>query len=188
YNPTTIDLNLHDQQKKHEAKKEIVIGWTGTHSTLKYLQEIVPIIQKLSKKYPIQFVVIANQKPDFQLDSLNFIFWTKENEIQDLLKFDIGIMPLSADRWSDGKCGFKALQYMVLGIPTLASPVGVNAKIIEDGENGFLCKNALEWEQKLVLLIENHELRAEFGMKAHQKVKKEYSVESNKKNFLNFFQ
>ena len=125
-NPTTIDTqNLHNQQKQQLANDDIpVIGWTGTHSTMKYLDEIVPVLAELEKEYTFYFLVISNKKPDFSLKSLTFIPWNKESEINDLLQMNIGLMPLSDDIWAKGKCGFKALQYMALGIPALVSPVG----------------------------------------------------------------
>jgi glycosyltransferase involved in cell wall biosynthesis len=131
--------------------------------------------------------LISNQKPDFELDCLEFRYWNKKTETADLLAMQIGIMPLPDDPWTQGKCGFKALQYMTLAIPTLASPVGVNTQIIEDGQEGFLCRKAEEWEEKLIFLIENPALRLQMGEKAKAKVEKGFSVSSNKANFLGLF-
>jgi len=188
-NPTTIDMNHHKKQENQEVRiaDKIVIGWTGSHSTLRYLQEIERVIKEIEQNYPITFLVIANQKPEIQVDSLVFVPWKKESEVVDLLKIHIGIMPLTDDEWAKGKCGFKALQYMSLGIPTLASPVGVNTKIIQDGKNGFLCDRAEVWREKIILLIENENLRIELGKNARRTVEKYYSVQANKENFLNLF-
>lgn len=188
-NPTTIDMSHHKKSNLQETQKKgkIMIGWTGSHSTLKYLHEIEGVIKEIEKNYAIHFLVIANQKPDIQLDSLIFLPWKKESEIEDLSKIQIGIMPLTDDEWAKGKCGFKALQYMSLGIPTLASPVGVNTTIIQDGKNGFLCDRAEVWRDKLIMLIENESLRTELGKNAQQTVEKYYSVQANKENFLRLF-
>jgi glycosyltransferase involved in cell wall biosynthesis len=188
-NPTTIDTNHHKGIKRQQLleKEKIVIGWTGSHSTLKYLTEIESVIQEIAHNHSFSFLVISNQKPDNQIDNLVFQQWNKASEIQDLLRIHIGIMPLTDDEWAKGKCGFKALQYMSLGIPALASPVGVNTKIITNGENGFLCNTPQEWKEKLILLIENESLRIELGKKAQQTVEEYYSVKSNRDNFLNLF-
>jgi len=188
-NPTTIDTRLHttDNHKKQNTNK-ITIGWTGSHSTLKYLREIVPVIQTLELKYPqLQFLVIANQKPVLDLRSLVFLPWSVTSEIEDLIKIDIGIMPLPDDEWSKGKCGFKILQYMALEIPALASPVGVNNKIIDNENNGFLCGTQQEWLFNIEQLINNDQLRLAMGMQGRSFIERHYSVSSNSANFLSLF-
>lgn len=191
-NPTTIDTKeLHNPHRYAVIKNpnEIVIGWTGTHSTIKYLHDIAPVIKHLEDTNPhVRFVVIADKKPDLDLKSILFIPWSKENEGRDLMKFDIGIMPLTDDEWSQGKCGFKALQYMALGIPCVASPVGVNKKIIDDSINGFLCTTPYQWLEALSTLIYDAHLRKEMGLRAREKVIKDYSVDSNAAVFLSLFQ
>jgi glycosyltransferase involved in cell wall biosynthesis len=187
-NPTTIDTqNYHNQIKDQETQK-VVIGWTGTHSTLTYLDQILPVLKRLAAAYKsLEFAVIADKAPDFDLPRLRFVPWSKDTEIRDLLKINIGVMPLTDDSWSKGKCGFKALQYMALGIPALISPVGVNTKIVDDGINGYLCSSDEEWEVALRGLIESPNLRAEMGLAGRQTVIKHFSVSSNTSNFLSLF-
>ncbi len=193
FNPTTIETQArHNPDLKTKIsliKNRITIGWTGSHSTLKYLDEIEPVLQKLENKFPmVQVLVIADRKPLLKLNSLLFIPWREKSEIDDLLKIDIGIMPLPDDEWTKGKCGFKALQYMALRIPTVASPVGVNSKIIDHGVNGFLCNTPEEWENALTELIENNTLRSQMGEEGRKKVINHYSVTSNSDNFLSLFE
>jgi glycosyltransferase involved in cell wall biosynthesis len=85
-------------------------------------------------------------------------------------------MPLPDDRWSRGKCGLKALQYMALGIPTICSPVGVNAEIIRHGANGLLATTDDEWVDCLRTLIESHTLRARLGAAGRATVEARYSA------------
>ncbi len=187
-NPTTIDTEGHHNKPKNQNDKPIAIGWTGTHTTMKYLDDIVPVLQKLEQEIDFLFVVIANKPPTFNLKNLVFIPWNKETEIDDLLRFHIGIMPLTDDDWSRGKCGFKALQYMSLGIPALVSPVGVNTKIVDDGVNGFLCKTYNDWECAIKRLIEDSEFRNQVSKNAIAKIQSHYSVRSNTENFLSLFE
>jgi len=186
-NPTTIDLENYHSGTKNQSEIPIKIGWTGTHTTLKYINEIIPVFQILQSKINFSIVIISNKKPEIDLQNIEFIQWQKESEIKDLLRFHIGIMPLTDDDWSRGKCGFKALQYMSLGIPALASPVGVNTQIINNGINGFLCSTPQEWEEALLQLLQNENLRCEMGKKAQQKIASHYSVEANTPNFLALF-
>ncbi len=186
-NPTTIDmLHLHNKTKNQDSEK-VAIGWTGTHSTIKYLEPVVPVIEALEKDFDFDFVVISNRKPDWNLKSLRYIEWNKETEIADLLRMNIGLMPIPNDDWAKGKCGFKALQYMSLGIPALVSPVAVNRKIVDDGINGFWCVTNDEWKQAISSLIQHTDLRIKMGTQATQKIKSHFSVESNISNFLNLF-
>lgn len=186
-NPTTIDtVNLHNQTIDYSADR-IAIGWTGTHSTIQYLDAIIDILAELEQQYQFEFIVISNRQPDFKLKSLRFIPWSKDTEIDDLCKMNIGIMPLEEDQWAEGKCGFKGLQYMSLGIPTIMSPVGVNREIIKDGQNGFLAKSKQEWKEKLERLIQDKSLRKQLGAAGKETILKRYSVLSNQDNFISLF-
>ena len=191
-NPTTIDtLNRHDpsRKKQNRSQKEgVVIGWTGSHSTLKYLINLAEVLKGIESRFPnVQIAVIADRNPELRLNNFHFIPWKEETEIDDLMEFDIGIMPLPDEVWTRGKCGFKALQYLALKIPAVCSPVGVNKKIIENGRNGFLCSTNDEWESALTTLINNIQLRHKMGEHGRIKVIDSYSVLSNSTNFLALF-
>lgn len=187
--PTTIDTeSVHNPSLYERAKNTIpVIGWTGTHSTLHYLEQILPVIRKLESQHNFQFLVISNKKPHFDLKSLKYIKWNKKTEIQDLLKIDIGLMPLTNDLWSSGKCGFKALQYMALKIPALVSPVGVNNRIVQHEVNGYICSLEEDWEQRILELIEKPDIMIKIGEEGRTTVVKYYSVSSTRSAFLSLF-
>jgi glycosyltransferase involved in cell wall biosynthesis len=187
YNPTTIDTENYHNKIKDQKTPKFIIGWTGTHSTINYLNELLPIFKKLEKKYDFELHVISDKNPNYDLKSMIYIPWCKDTEIDDLLAFNIGLMPLPDDRWAKGKCGFKALQYMALGIPALVSPVGVNSEIVDQGVNGFICNNLSEWEEAIIKLIESPALLEELSKKTRSKIEKYFSAQSNSENFLNLF-
>jgi glycosyltransferase involved in cell wall biosynthesis len=185
--PTCVDMERqHNTSKIHTTTKP-VIGWTGSHSTLSYLDIVIDTIKQLQDELDFTFLVIANKKPNLDLNDWQFIAWNEASEINDLLKIDIGIMPLQPDEWSEGKCGFKIIQYLSLGIPAIASPVGVNKAIIEEGVNGYLCSTATEWENKLTLLIQDANLRRQLGDNGREKILAEYSTQSHAQNFISLF-
>lgn len=186
--PTTIDTEFHHNLISDQTKEKPVIGWTGTHTTMHYLDKLIPVIEDLESKYNFDFLVISNEKPNYQLKSLQFIKWNKETEIQDLAKMNIGVMPLEKDIWSEGKCGFKGLQYMALGIAAIMSPVGVNITIVEDNVNGLLADSPEEWKLKLTELLENKELRIKLGTAGRQTIEDRFSVHAQLKNYLDLFQ
>ncbi|MCP4521852.1 MAG: glycosyltransferase family 4 protein [Cytophagales bacterium] len=187
YNPTTIDTeNLH-KEVKNQHTNHFVLGWTGTHSTMKYLDDLVPVLQKLQEKYDFTFLVISNQDPKLPLKKFQYVQWKKETELQDLLRMNVGVMPLTDDKWAKGKCGFKGLQYLALGIPALVSSVGVNTQIVQDGKNGFLCDSPKEWEEAIEKLVKDTQLSIDMGKEGRRTVVENYSVLSNQQNFIELF-
>jgi glycosyltransferase involved in cell wall biosynthesis len=188
YNPTTIDTqNYHNVSKEYNFENLFTIGWTGSHSTNQYLQFLVPILHELEKKYSFRFLVISDINPQLPIKSFEFCKWQKETEVQDLLKLDIGLMPLHNDLWAMGKCGFKALQYMSLGIPAIVSPVGVNTKIVEHNLNGFVCNTEQEWKQTLSQILEDKHVLKNISLQSQLKIQEFYSVKCNTQNFINLF-
>lgn len=176
--PTTIDTVNHHNILSDHSQEKLVIGWTGTHSTMHYLDRLIPIIAELEQKYDFEFRVISNKKPDYPLKSLHYMDWTKETEIEDLSKLHIGVMPLTDDQWSEGKCGFKGLQYMALQIACVMSPVGVNKQIVQSGINGYLVDTDREWYEILEALILDPALRERIGVQGRKRIEEAYSVKS----------
>lgn len=186
YLPTTVDTAKYSQSKQHSAKK-VVIGWTGSHSTLPYLKILEPVLRQLEQKYTFDFMVIADKVPDLKLNSLRFVRWQPETETEDLLQFDIGVMPLPDTEWTKGKCAFKALQYMALGIPAVVSAVGTNVDAVPNGEAGYTCTTAQEWHTCLEQLIVDANLRTRLGANGKAWVSEKYSLQAHLPTFLSLF-
>lgn len=184
-NPTTIDTDYH--QSRLEVKNALpIIGWTGSHSTLKYLSPLIPLLKQFEDQFKL--LVICNTDPAYDLKNYEFVAWSEETEIVALDTIDIGIMPLPNDEWTKGKCGFKALQYMALKKPVVISPVGVNTTIIQEGENGFLSATEKDWEIKLKALLNDSDLRTKIGEEGYKTVLNNYSVLANRQNFYALFE
>jgi glycosyltransferase involved in cell wall biosynthesis len=187
YNPTCIDTERsHNILTNHNVQK-ITIGWTGSFSTLKYLYIVQPVLKKLQEKYDFDIKIICNQQPALNLKNVHYIEWSPENEVTELATSQIGIMPLTKDEWSEGKCGFKLIQYLALEIPAVSSAVGVNKKIIDHGVNGFLCDSEKQWYDAIEKLIMDLELRKKMGSEGRKKIIQQYSLGSNGQNFLSLF-
>lgn len=185
--PTTIDTI--EYTNKGNKNTSICIGWSGSLTTLKHFDFAVPFLKKLKDKFGDKISIKAIGDSNYRNEELNVISlgWKKENEVEELSTFDIGIMPLPDDKWANGKCGLKGLQYMALEIPTIMSPVGVNSEIIQNGVNGFLASTEEEWLDKLTQLIESKELRQRIGKAGRKTVEEKYSIESQKNNYLKLF-
>lgn len=185
--PTCVDtVNWHNQLKNQQTGK-IVIGWTGSQSTLKFLEPIIPVLESLREKFNFEFVIIADKAPSFELGFALFVPWNQATEIEDLLQLNIGIMPLDNDPWCEGKCGFKLIQYLSLGIPAVASPIGVNKIIVDDGVNGYLCSSTEEWIKALTTLIKDESLRSQMGQHGRESIINNYSIQSQTNRFLDIF-
>lgn len=185
--PTPIDTNKYYPDARNHSD-EIVIGWMGSVTTLDFLNPMKNIFIHLSKEFPnVRFKITGG---GFSIDRLSVIIskpWSLEEELGDLRGFDIGIMPMPDNEWTKGKCGFKAILYMSMGIPTVCSPVGVNSEIIEDGVNGFLASSEKEWIEKLSLLIKDPELRRRLGAAGRKRIEEKYSLKVNAPKYLEVF-
>lgn len=185
--PTTIDM---DQVKGHRGNPEtetMVIGWTGSHTTAQYLHEILPVLDAVHKKQAFTFRVISNQDPKLNRDYVEYIPWRRQSEATDLEVMHIGLMPLTDGEWAQGKCGFKALQYLSLEIPAIVSPVGVNTRIVENGVTGFLCETDEEWIERILQLLTDKTLRSEMGRKGKEYILNHYSKAANLPLYLELF-
>lgn len=185
--PTTIDTKFHTptHDLRHKENK-VVIGWSGSISTIKHFEHALPFLTLLKQKYgdAIDIQVVGDDTYVNKTLDIQGIKWEAKREVELLNQFDIGIMSLPDDEWAKGKCGLKGLSYMACEIPTIMSPVGVNTEIIEHGVNGYLASTIEEWVNYLSLLIESKDLRLSIGKAGRETVVKKYSVEANKQRYL----
>lgn len=188
--PTTIDTGFHKPLEKAfdsaQADKKIVIGWSGSISTIKHFEIAIPALKEILRKYPNKVEIHVMGQGNYTHPELAIISknWNSKTEVADLNEFDIGIMPLPNDEWVKGKCGLKGLSYMACGVATIMSNVGVNPDIIEHGVNGYLANIQQEWVDYISILIENPELRAKIGQAGCKTVVEKYSVNANKQAYL----
>jgi glycosyltransferase involved in cell wall biosynthesis len=174
--PTTIDIDKY-RVIPRDQNTVPVIGWTGSHSTLQHLDTLRGALQRLAATEKFRLRVIGATPYHLPGVDVENITWRSASEVVDLRPVDIGIMPLPDDPWARGKCALKALQYMALAIPTVLSPVGVNAEIVEDGRNGYLASTEDEWVQKLTTLLHAPELRNQIGAAGRRTLEENYSAQ-----------
>lgn len=190
--PTTIDTDFHkpvyDSSRfdHNKSDKKIVIGWSGSITTIKHFEIAIPALTAIKNKYgdKVQIHVIGQgyyEHPELHIISKS---WSVQTEVNDICEFDIGIMPLPEDEWVKGKCGLKGLSYMACGVATIMSNVGVNPEIIEHEKNGLLADTTENWINALSILIDNDELRKKLGEEGRKTVVEKYSVEANKRKYL----
>ena len=174
--PSVVDLNRYNLAKS-DYNKQLVVGWIGSPSTGKYLLEIESIYKMLAGEFDVRFVAVGCNKETVKELPIEVLPWSEETEVKLIQSFDVGIMPLTNSIWEKGKCGYKLIQYMACGLPVVASPIGINKKIIQNGNNGFLAQNTSEWEQALRKLLNDESLRRYLGKNGRKFVEEEYSLQ-----------
>jgi glycosyltransferase involved in cell wall biosynthesis len=175
--PTTVDTEgEYARQQIHGPREIPVIGWSGSASTLRYLEFLRPTLHELAGRRRFRLVVMCNG-PEYRWAELDmaWLSWSQAGEIEGLLRMDIGLMPQPDEEWAKGKCGLKALQYMALGIPTVASGNGVLPEIIRHGRSGFLANTPKQWLEYLTTLLDDWRLRASIGRAGREMVRAQYS-------------
>jgi glycosyltransferase involved in cell wall biosynthesis len=184
---STINTDKYIPIDSYSNDHRLVLGWSGSHSTVPYLRLLEPVLRELSKHFDFKLLVIGTTKAEFAGINCEAIAWSESTEVRDLRRIDIGLYCLPDEEWVYGKSGLKALQYMALGIPTVATAIGANFRIIENGESGFLVNSNDEWIACLGELLSNPALRERIGKNARERVVQRYSVRANEPVYLKIF-
>lgn len=175
--PTPIDTEKFKPFNSPHEKNGIVVGWIGSHSTAGYLLELKDVFQQLKKdNSDLVIRLIGAEKYEKLLPGTECRAWTLGDEIEELGSFDIGLMPMPDNPWTKGKCAFKLLLYMSMGIPSVCSPVGMNEKVIRDGENGFFASTSEEWLKKIQVLVSDRDYRRKIGAAGRRSVQEKYDL------------
>jgi glycosyltransferase involved in cell wall biosynthesis len=168
--PTTVDEQRFIPRVQPSGEG-VTIGWTGSASTVNYLRLILPALEAVIDRTGASLLIISDQtRIDWlaHIPRVRFLKWNAVDEVAQLHEMDIGIMPLPDDPWTRGKCAFKIIQYMAAGIPTVASPVGMNCEVTQDGLTGYFARSNEEWIESLESLVRSAALRKEMGASARQ--------------------
>lgn len=177
--PTPIDADRYSQ-KEYSERPYVNIGWIGDHGSIHYMDSYRDVWEELGKRYKdrVALTIICDTFIDTKDIRLNKVQWRYETEIEELKKLDIGVMPLFNDLWSMGKCGYKIIQYMGVGVPSVCTPVGINRDVVENGVNGLWATTKKEWLDGISMLVDDYSLRVDMGIKGRKKVMEHYTVQS----------
>jgi glycosyltransferase involved in cell wall biosynthesis len=178
--PTTVDTDLYrlNQPRPADPYRPVVIGWSGSPTTVGHFLHAVPALEEVKRIFGdrVQFQLIGDARVSISSLNLKGEAWSVEAELAALARFDIGLMPLPDTPWTRGKCGLKALTYLAFETPAVVSPVGVNRQIIRPNENGFWAATPTEWVEALSTLIENPDLRLRLGRQGRADVESAWST------------
>lgn len=176
--PTAVDSARYVPSKKIVDGPRI-IGWSGSSSGLKYIYKIERVISKLMQKFPdVLLKVVCDRPPEFKvlpMEKVIYERWCAEKEVSVLQGFSVGIMPLEDDLWAKGKCSFKMLTYMAVGIPVVVSPVGMNSSILSEADCGFGPKSDDDWLDAISCLLENRGMAGAMGAAGRSLIELRYA-------------
>lgn len=180
--PTVVDTDKFHPVEK-DKNKPPVIGWIGTHSTFPMLEEIFPVLRNLAREFDFRLKVVGAGQDKIELDGVKIenLEWKLEREIADFQSLDVGLYPLEANasvskEWLAGKSGFKAIQYMSVGIPFVVTPAGVCAEIGIENKTHFSAQNQEQWYESLAKLLKSAERRKRMGAEGRRYALEYYTV------------
>lgn len=187
--PTCIDTEQF-MPRQHPIEEELpTVGWIGSHTTAKYLQSLIPVLERVARETPFRlYVVGSRQAVNVRGVEVRQEDWRLDREIEDFRSCTIGIYPLWADNWSKGKCGFKAIEFMACGVPVVASAIGANCEIMEDGVSGFLADTEDAWVDKLTQLLRDRALQRRMGQAGRHRIEIQYSLNAQAPNLVKALQ
>src|SRR5262245_36240031 len=123
------------------------------------------------KNYPSEVEMLAQR---LRLDH-QVIFTGERQDVPDILReIDIVVHPSLTEGLSN-----VILEAMAVGIPVVATSVGGNPELVEDGRTGFLipAENAVEIANSIERLLDAPDMARAFGEQARQRVINEFAIE-----------
>ncbi len=178
YITSSVDVHYFQPRSRRPDNPKCVIGWTGTFSSQPFIDAMAPMLRKLSETHEFEFRIVGNFDYSMPGMDLKVVRFDKAQEIADLEHFDIGIYPLVDDPFVYGKSGLKAIVYMAMGLPVVASPIATTPLVVRHGENGFLARTEDEWLESLGRLINDPDLRRQLGEQARRDAVDRFSKEA----------
>ena len=179
--PTAVDCDRFVPRSEPGTNgKPLVFGWTGTSGNFPFLYEIEPALARVMREKPdVRFHVSSDKRPRFRHlpnDRVEFVPWSPDNEVAFIQSLDVGLMPLTDNEWSRGKCAYKMLLYLSCGIPVLVSPVGMNTQVLHEAEVGLGARDPDEWRKNLLALLSDDGGRKEMGANGRELVVGKFST------------
>jgi hypothetical protein len=178
--PTSLDRDVYTVRTWPEEDPPVLtLGWIGAPTSLHYLESLRPVWDRVAETLPnVQLKIVSRRF--FSCERMKVVekYWQLHEEVGDLKTFDIGLMPLTVDTWSEGKCALKILQCHAVGVPVVCTPVGMNREAVVNGETGFLASTAEEWVEGIAALARDRAARIRMGAEGRRRLEDRYSLQA----------
>ncbi len=185
--PSVVDADTYTGWAPHPSDGTVCVGWTGSDSSAENMQVIREPLEVLGRREDVELRFIGAR--EFGLPGISYtaVPWRASTEVEDLRSLDVGLLPLQLTPWTPHKFYLKLVQYMALGIPPVATPLGCNPLLIKEGETGFLAASVAEWTTKLERLVTEPELRERIGRNAAALALSRYTLQANAERIVAAF-
>jgi glycosyltransferase involved in cell wall biosynthesis len=183
--PTVVDTDVFRPRTTVDPEAIPLVGWIGAPSATQYLEPLLPILDDLGRSFRFRLLVVGAKGP-IRLQNVEVLSppWSAATEPELFRSLDIGVYPLADDRWALCKCGFKAIEYMASGVPSVASPVGVVTDIVRPEVDGLWAKSPSEWRDGLASLLGSPDLRHTMARAARERAVTTWSLTAVAPRFI----
>ena len=172
--PTPVDVSRYPKDPPSRSPGRTLV-WIGMPENLRYLELVHSALARLAGEFRnLTLRIISSAAPPWTDVPIELVPWSEAGEVDALRTADIGIMPLSDDDWSNGKCSFKLVQYMAASLPCVASRVAMNCEVVTPGSNGYLAATPEEWEDRLRVLLTADDRGRSLGRSGRQLVEQRF--------------
>lgn len=185
--PSVINLERYFPAAPTKWPGPFTIGWIGSPTTTNYLYGVADVLREFLKETDSRLLLVGSSEFTFPDLPVEIRKWNENQEVQDIQEFDVGIMPLDTSRWSEGKCGYKLIQYMACAKPVIAAYTRANADIVQNGQSGFLVHGSRDWIAALWQLYSNTPLRKKMGAHGRQIVEDKFCVQKTSVVLAEYF-
>ncbi|NGM63419.1 glycosyltransferase family 4 protein [Sphingobacterium sp. SGG-5] len=183
--PTVIDIDRYPIKVWDNTSDKLIVGWVGTKSTFeKHFMLLADQVKRLTEANPNLFFHIIGAPDNRRFnEQVKFIPWSEDTEVEEILKFDVGLMPLVDSEWEKGKCAYKLIQYMACGIPGIASAVGANMEVVNEA-NGFLVGDIRSFSDVIAHVVADPQFLKERGAQAREFIQQKYTLQVQQERLL----
>lgn len=187
--PNAIPLERYAQKRVVEKAGPVRLGYSGSPSTMVQLEAVRTALDAASERTALELCVMGGKAP-YRLarGETTELTWTSETEAANLASFDIGLAPAPDEELYAYKSPVKVLLYMAVGLPVIASPFGMAARLVKHGETGFLAKTEADWTEAIVTLAGDPDLRARMGAAGRAIVERDYALSTLLPRVLDLFE
>ena len=160
---------------------KLIVCTGNMHSDVKGHPTLIEAARQICPRFPeARFVLIGDGQKRAEFESKvsqlglqpNFLFLGSRQDVPEILACcDVAVLPSHAEGFSNA-----LLEYMAIGLPTVATRVGGNPEVIENGVDGLLVKpgDAAVLAGAISSLLENPQLASQLGAAGKERVRRHF--------------